>query len=74
MTGDHLFDNVRPWLARPVDERIAFIRSARWIGTPQARAAHAMMQDLLVRSPSLRTTVGGCEFQAPQKCLRLINV
>ena len=29
MTGDHLFDNVRPWLDRPVDERIAFIRSAR---------------------------------------------
>src|SRR5208282_1589203 len=56
MTGDHLFDNVRPWLARPVDERIAFIRSARWIGTPQARAAHAMLQDLLVRPPSLRTT------------------
>ena len=56
MTGDHLFDNVRPWLARPVDERIAFIRSARWIGTPQARAAHAMLQDLLVRPPSLRAT------------------
>ena len=55
MTGDHLFDNVRPWLARPVDERIVFIRSARWIGTPQARAAHAMLEDLLVRPPSLRT-------------------
>ena len=55
MTGDHLFDNVRPWLARPVDERIAFIRSARWIGTPPARAAHAMLEDLLVRPPSLRT-------------------
>ena len=55
MTGDHLFDNVRPWLARPVDERIAFIRSARWIGTPHARAAHAMLEDLLVRPPSLRT-------------------
>jgi Bacterial TniB protein len=55
MTGDHLFDNVRPWLARPVDERIAFIRSARWIGTPQARAAHAMLEELLVRPPSLRT-------------------
>ena len=54
MTGDHLFDNVRPWLDRPVDERIAFIRSARWIGTPQARAAHAMLEDLLVRPPSLR--------------------
>src|SRR5271166_6066769 len=48
--------NVRPWLARPVDERIAFIRSARWIGTPPARAAHAMLQDLLVRPPSMRTT------------------
>ena len=56
MTGDHLFDNVRPWLARPVDERIAFIRSARWIGTPPARAAHAMLEDLLVRPPSMRTT------------------
>jgi len=54
MTGDHLFDNVRPWLARPVDERIAFIRSARWIGTPQARAAHAMLEELLVRPPSVR--------------------
>ena len=54
MTGDHLFDNVRPWLARPVDDRIAFIRSARWIGAPQARAAHAMLEELLVRPPSLR--------------------
>ena len=54
MTGDHLFDNVRPWLVRPVDERIAFIRSARWIGTPHARAAHAMLEDLLVRPPVLR--------------------
>ena len=34
MGSDHLFDNVRPRLARPVDERIAFIRSARWIGAP----------------------------------------
>ncbi len=54
MTGDHLFDNVRPWLDRPVDERIAFIRSARWIGTPHAGAARAMLEDLLVRPRSLR--------------------
>ncbi len=56
MTGDHLFDNVRPWLDRPADERIAFIRSARWIGAPQARTAHAMLEGLFVRPPSLRAS------------------
>ena len=40
VNGDHLFDHVRPWLARPASERIAFIRAARWIAYERALAAH----------------------------------
>ena len=55
MNGAHLFDHVRPWLARPASERIAFIRAARWIAYERALAAHRHFDDLLARPPSLRT-------------------
>jgi hypothetical protein len=38
--AEHLFDHVRPVLAAPLTERIAFIRAPRWIGTDAALAAH----------------------------------
>ena len=55
VNGQHLFDHVRPWLARPAGERIAFIRAARWIAYERALAAHRSFDDLLARPPSLRT-------------------
>ena len=53
--AEHLFDHVRPVLAAPLTERIAFIRAPRWIGTDAALAAHRRLQELLERPPMLRT-------------------
>ena len=53
--GDHLLDHVRPWLEKTPSERIAFMRSPRWIAYSAARAALARLEDLLVRPASLRT-------------------
>ena len=52
--AEHLFDQVRPYLRRPVEERVAFIRSPRWIGYEKAVAAHRALDDLLARPPTLR--------------------
>ncbi len=53
--AEHLFEHIRPVLAVPVAERIAFIRAPRWIGTEAALAAHRRLQELLERPASLRT-------------------
>jgi SpoVK/Ycf46/Vps4 family AAA+-type ATPase len=53
--AEHLFDHIRPLLAAPPTERIAFIRAPRWIGTDAALAAHRRLQELLERPASLRT-------------------
>ena len=52
--AEHLFDQVRPYLRRPVEERVAFIRSPRWIGYEKAVAAHRALDELLARPPTLR--------------------
>src|SRR5260370_27136085 len=52
--GQHLFDQVRPYLRRPAEERIAFIRSPRWIAYGAAVEAHGALEDLLARPTSLR--------------------
>jgi hypothetical protein len=53
--AEHLFEHVRPVLAAPLTERVAFIRAPRWIGTDDALAAHRRLQALLERPPMLRT-------------------
>lgn len=53
--AEHLFEHVRPVLAAPLAERIAFIRAPRWIGTDAALAAHRRLQGLLDRPATLRT-------------------
>lgn len=53
--AEHLFDHIRPVLAAPQTERVAFIRAPRWIGTDAALAAHRRLQALLERPASLRT-------------------
>ena len=53
--AEHLFEHIRPVLATPLTERIAFLRAPRWIGTDAALAAHRRLQELLDRPASLRT-------------------
>jgi TniB protein len=53
--ADHLLDHVRPYLDQSIADRVAFIRSPRWIGYDAALKAQACLRDLLVRPPSLRT-------------------
>ena len=53
--AEHLFEHVRPVLSAPPNERVAFIRAPRWIGTDAALAAHRRLQALLERPPALRT-------------------
>jgi len=53
--ADHLLDHVRPYLDQSIADRVAFIRSPRWIGYDAAPKAQACLRDLLVRPPSLRT-------------------
>ena len=36
--ADHLLDHVRPYLDRSLEDRIAYIRSPRWIGHHGANA------------------------------------
>jgi SpoVK/Ycf46/Vps4 family AAA+-type ATPase len=52
---EHLLDHVRPYLDQPIEHRVVFIRSPRWIGYDAALKAQARLRDLLVRPPSLRT-------------------
>ena len=52
---DHLFEHVRPYLDRTIEERIAYIRAPRWIGHQAAIESHQRLSDLLSRPPSLRT-------------------
>ncbi|ACM29225.1 TniB family NTP-binding protein [Rhizobium rhizogenes] len=51
----HLFDHVRAYLDRSVEEKIAYIQAPRWVGYPIAEAAHARLAELLARPPGLRT-------------------
>ena len=53
---EHLLDHVRPYLDQPIADRVAFVRSPRWIGYDAALKAQACLRDLLVRPPSLRTS------------------
>lgn len=53
---DHLLPSVRPYLTKAQEERIFYIRSARWVGYHAATNAVALMQELLKRPPSLRMT------------------
>jgi len=53
--ADHLLDHVRPHLDRSPEERIAYIQAPRWIGHQVAVQAHARLDELLSRPPSLRT-------------------
>jgi SpoVK/Ycf46/Vps4 family AAA+-type ATPase len=52
--AEHLFEQVRPYLERREEERIAFIRSPRWIAYETALAAHRALDDLLARPQALR--------------------
>jgi hypothetical protein len=60
---EHLLDHVRPYLDQPIEHRVVFIRSPRWIGYDAALQAQARLRDLLVRPPSLRT--GGVLLVGP---------
>ena len=53
--ADHLLDHVRPYLDRSLEDRIAFIRSPRWIGHHGAKQALERLNELLCRPPALRT-------------------
>ena len=61
--AEHLLDHVRPYLHSAIEDRVAFIRSPRWIGYDAALQAQACLRDLLVRPPSLRT--GGVLLVGP---------
>ncbi|MER9070050.1 TniB family NTP-binding protein [Mesorhizobium sp. M0902] len=61
--ADHLLDHVRPYLDGNIEERIAFIRSPRWIGHHAALDAHERLADLLSRPAALRT--GGLMLTGP---------
>ena len=52
---DHLLEHVRPYLDRDQEERIAYIRTPRWIGHHAAQDSHRRLAELLLRPPSLRT-------------------
>ncbi len=51
----HLFDHVRPYLDRSIEDRIAYIQAPRWIAYPGAKAAHVRLGELLSRPARLRT-------------------
>ncbi len=53
--ADHLLDHVRPYLDRSLEDRIAFIRSPRWIGHHGAKQALERLNELLARPPALRS-------------------
>jgi SpoVK/Ycf46/Vps4 family AAA+-type ATPase len=53
--ADHLFDSVRSYLDRNMEDRIAYIRAPRWIGHRVAMQAHERLAELLSRPPTLRT-------------------
>jgi len=53
--ADHLLDHVRPYLDRSLEDRIAFIRSPRWIGHHGAKQALERLNELMCRPPALRT-------------------
>ncbi|RWE06158.1 MAG: NTP-binding protein [Mesorhizobium sp.] len=61
--ADHLLDHVRRYLDGNIEERIAFIRSPRWIGHHAALDAHERLADLLSRPAALRT--GGLMLIGP---------
>src|SRR5271166_3035034 len=52
---DHLFDHVRPYLDRSLEDRIAYIRAPRWIGHHRATQALERLNESLSRPPALRT-------------------
>lgn len=52
---DHLLENVRSYLDRDPEERIAYVRASRWVGHQVAQRGHGRLADLLSRPPSLRT-------------------
>ncbi len=60
---DHLFDHVRPYLDRSLEDRIAYIRSPRWIGHHGAKQALERLNELMCRPPALRT--GGLMLVGP---------
>ena len=45
--ADQLLDHVRPYLDRSLEDRIAFIRSPRWIGHHGAKQALERLNELL---------------------------
>ncbi len=53
--ADHLFDHVRPYLDRSLEDRIAYFRAPRWIGHQGAKQALERLNELLARPPALRT-------------------
>ena len=53
--ADHLLDHVRPYLDRSLEDRIAYIRSPRWIGHHGAKQALERLNELMCRPPALRT-------------------
>ncbi|NTH42746.1 AAA family ATPase [Agrobacterium rhizogenes] len=51
----HLFDHVRAYLDRSVEDRIAYIQAPRWVGYPIAETAHGRLAELLSRPAGFRT-------------------
>lgn len=45
--GSHLLKKAAAYLDRPDEERIAYIRSPRWIGYPRAQEALSKLEELL---------------------------
>ncbi|KAB2912946.1 MAG: AAA family ATPase [Dechloromonas sp.] len=54
MSIEHLSEQAVAYLDRPVEDKLYFIRSPRWIGYQAALKAHAELEDLLTRPPSFR--------------------
>lgn len=48
---EHLTNNTREMIARPDDERIAFIRGYKWVGYTKAQEIHQRLDDLLKQPP-----------------------